>query len=282
MNSRIFAASALLASLAAPVTAAPQFTDAAPTGWAYSALQNLSERYGCAVGYPDGTYRGNNFTTRYETTALMSACLDRIYDSMTQADRDIVDKARIANAVANARISALETVAARKATEVGSYVGVGLNLNRQGVDSNNYSYNRTVAGVAIQSRFPLASVYGATLSARPYANFAAGPDSEIGAAAGVFGTLDFSLAGRQVGGTYVSSTNFYLGAGGQWALTNDGQANFQTSIGQGSQVMIVAGLERSFTRSLVGFADIKFPTQESGVSGTAYAPAGTVGLGFKF
>jgi len=282
MKIRIIAASAAIASLATPAFAAPQFTDTAPTNWAYGALQNLAEKYGCVAGYPDGTFRGSNSTTRYESVALVSACIDRVYDTLSQADRRIADEARIAIAATDARVTALENTATRRAVGVGSYVGAGVNLNRQGISSDTYSNDRTVAGVAIQSRFPLAEVYGATVSARPYFNFAAGSDSQIGSALGVLGTVDVSLASRTIGGTYVSGTNLYLGAGGQWALTNDGEANYQTSVGQGSQFVFVAGVERSFTPSLVGFADLKFPTQENGVAGTAYAPVGTVGLGFKF
>lgn len=282
MKIRIIAASTAIASLAAPAFAAPQFTDTSSTNWAYGALQNLAEKYGCVVGYPDNTFRGSNPTTRYESIALVSACIDRVYDTLSQADRRIADGARIAIASSNARISALENTATRKAVGIGSYVGAGVNLNRQGVDGNGHNSDRTVAGGAIQSRSPLAEVYGATVSARPYFNFAAGPDSQIGSALGVLGTIDISLTGRNVGGTHVSSTNLYLGAGGQWALTNGGEANHQTSVGQGSQFVFVAGIERSFTPSLVGFADLKFPTQENGVAGTAYAPVGTIGLGFKF
>lgn len=282
MKNRIIAASVAIASFTTPALAAPRFTDSSPTNWAYGALQNLAEKYGCVAGYPDGTFRGSNPTTRYESVALMSACIDRVYDTLSQADRRIADEARAAIAVTNARVSALEDTATREAIGVGNYIGAGINLNRQGVGGNDYSSDRTVAGATLQGRFPLAEIYGTTISARPYVNFAAGPDSQIGSALGVLGTVDVSLAGRTIGGTYVSGTNFYLGAGGQWALTNDGEANYQTSIGQGSQFVFVAGVERAFTSSLVGFADLKFPTQTNGVSGTAYAPVGTVGLGFKF
>ncbi len=168
------------------------------------------------------------------------------------------------------------------ASEVGNYVGVGVNLNRQGVDGTEYTSNRTVAGVAVQSRFRLSEPSNVSASVRPFFNFAAGPDSQIGTAAGVLGTVDFSLTGREVADSYMSDTNLYVGVGGQWALTNNGQANYQTSVGQGSQFLFVAGVERSFSPSLVGFADVKFPTQTNGISGTAYAPVGTVGLGFKF
>jgi hypothetical protein len=282
MKIRIIATSAAIASLATPALAAPQFSDAARTNWAYGALQNLAEKYGCVAGYPDGTFRGSNSTTRYESVALVSACIDRVYDTLSQADRRIADEARIAIVATDARVSALENTATRKAVGVGSYVGAGVNLNRQGVSSDAYGNNRTVVGATLQGRFPLGNLYGVSTSARPYVNFAAGPDSQIGSALGVLGTVDVSLAGRTIGGILVSSTNLYFGAGGQWALTNNGQANYQTSVGQGSQFVFVAGVERSFTPSLVGFADLKFPTQENGVAGTAYAPVGTIGLGFKF
>ncbi|NKB74562.1 MAG: hypothetical protein GKR83_08595, partial [Synechococcus sp. s2_metabat2_7] len=40
------------------VTSITQFSDVYPTDWAYQALSNLIERYGCVAGYPNGTYRG--------------------------------------------------------------------------------------------------------------------------------------------------------------------------------------------------------------------------------
>ncbi|MBP0005075.1 MAG: iron uptake porin [Cyanobacteria bacterium SBC] len=62
----------------AQVTSVSQLSDVQPTDWAFQALQSLVERYGCIAGYPDGTYRGNNFLTRYEFAAGLNACLDRI------------------------------------------------------------------------------------------------------------------------------------------------------------------------------------------------------------
>merc|ERR1711916_328621 len=60
------------------VTNITQFSDVYPTDWAYQALANLIERYGCVAGYPNGTFRGNRAMTRYEAAALLNACLDRI------------------------------------------------------------------------------------------------------------------------------------------------------------------------------------------------------------
>jgi hypothetical protein len=60
------------------VTSVTQFSDVYPTDWAYQALSNLVEQYGCVAGYPNGTFRGNRAMTRYEAAALLNACLDRI------------------------------------------------------------------------------------------------------------------------------------------------------------------------------------------------------------
>ena len=37
------------------VTSITQFSDVYPTDWAYQALSNLIERYGCVAGYPSGS-----------------------------------------------------------------------------------------------------------------------------------------------------------------------------------------------------------------------------------
>ncbi|MBV2351242.1 S-layer homology domain-containing protein, partial [Synechococcus sp. HK05] len=56
------------------VTSITQFSDLQPTDWAYQALSNLIERYGCVAGYPNGTYRGSRAMTRFEAAALLNAC----------------------------------------------------------------------------------------------------------------------------------------------------------------------------------------------------------------
>lgn len=55
-----------------------QLRDVSPGDWAFEALRNLVERYGCIAGYPDGTYRGNQPMTRYEFAAGLNACLQQI------------------------------------------------------------------------------------------------------------------------------------------------------------------------------------------------------------
>jgi len=69
------------------VTSINQFSDVKPTDWAFQALSNLIERYGCVAGYPDGTYRGAQAMTRYEAAALLNACLDRISEVTDELKR---------------------------------------------------------------------------------------------------------------------------------------------------------------------------------------------------
>lgn len=74
------------------VTSVSQLTDVKPTDWAFQALQSLVERYGCIVGYPDKTYRGNRALSRYEFAAGLNACLDKIQELIAAATSDFVKK----------------------------------------------------------------------------------------------------------------------------------------------------------------------------------------------
>jgi hypothetical protein len=69
------------------VTSISQFSDVRPTDWAYQALSNLIERYGCVAGYPNGTYKGGQAMTRYEAAALLNACLDRVTEVTDELKR---------------------------------------------------------------------------------------------------------------------------------------------------------------------------------------------------
>jgi hypothetical protein len=48
------------------VSSVTQLSDVRPTDWAYQALSNLVERYGCVAGYPNGTFGGGQSMTRFE------------------------------------------------------------------------------------------------------------------------------------------------------------------------------------------------------------------------
>ncbi|MBR8831659.1 MAG: carbohydrate porin [Chlorogloea purpurea SAG 13.99] len=62
----------------AQITNVNQLKDVEPTAWAYEALRSLVERYGCIVGYPDQTFRGDRSLTRWEFAAGLNACLNAL------------------------------------------------------------------------------------------------------------------------------------------------------------------------------------------------------------
>lgn len=80
----------------AQVTSVTQFSDVQPTDWAYQALQSLVERYGCIVGYPDGTFKGQRALSRYEFAAGMNACLDRISELLAASTADLATREDLA------------------------------------------------------------------------------------------------------------------------------------------------------------------------------------------
>lgn len=83
-------------TLQGQVTSVSQLTDVRPTDWAFQALQSLVERYGCIVGYPDRTFRGNRAITRYEFAAGLNACLDRINELIAAGTAELATKEDLA------------------------------------------------------------------------------------------------------------------------------------------------------------------------------------------
>ncbi|MFM9046822.1 MAG: iron uptake porin, partial [Cyanobium sp.] len=84
-----------------------KFSDVNHSDWAYQALSNLIERYGCVAGYPDGTYRGQTAMTRYEAAALLNACLDRITE-ITDELKKLMKEFEKELAVIRGRVDGLE------------------------------------------------------------------------------------------------------------------------------------------------------------------------------
>ena len=68
------------------VTSVSQLRDVQPTDWAYEALRSLVERYGCIVGYPDTTFRGNRALSRYEFAAGLNACMQQMERLIAQSE----------------------------------------------------------------------------------------------------------------------------------------------------------------------------------------------------
>lgn len=135
----------------AQVTSVSQLSDVKPTDWAFQAVQSLVERYGCIVGYPDKTYRGNRAMTRYEFAAGLNACMDRVNELIAAGTADLVRKEDLATlqklqeefaaelAVLRGRVDALE---ARTTT----------------LEKQQFSVTTKLSGEVI---FSVASAYGA-------------------------------------------------------------------------------------------------------------------------
>ena len=84
-----------------------QFSDLRPTDWAYQALSNLIERYGCVAGYANGSFKGGQAISRYEAAALLNACLDRVTE-VTDELKKLIKQFEQELAVLRGRVDGLE------------------------------------------------------------------------------------------------------------------------------------------------------------------------------
>ena len=66
--------------------------DVSPSDWSYQALRSLVERYGCIVGLPDLSYRGNQSISRYEFAAGLNSCLNQWSRLFIDAEHPIFHK----------------------------------------------------------------------------------------------------------------------------------------------------------------------------------------------
>jgi hypothetical protein len=280
------AASTLVAPAMAQVTSVGQLTDVQPTEWSYQAISNLISRYGCVAGYPNQTFKPGQPATRGELAALVNACVDRISEFQNAQDAQLAAalKAQAAKwAGTEAKVDAIQASIDAKNNGVGNYIGLGVALNKQGVDGNGYEADRTISGGTLQARYAVAyNKFGGDISIRPYLNAAAGPDGNIGTAGGALVSYDYSIAKK--GG--VSSANIYGGVGYQIPFVNNSEANYQSAIGERGQVVFALGTEARLTNSLTGFAQLLFPTTNAGNAyggeGAAYSPVFSTGVGFRF
>jgi hypothetical protein len=289
MLKTILAAGVAAVSLTAPamaqVTSVSQLSDVQPTEWSYQAISNLISRYGCVAGYPNGTFKPGQPATRAELAALVNACIDRISEYQNAEDARLAAALKEQAAKWNAtevKVDALVAEDQAKKNGVGNYLGLGVALNKQGVDGNGYTADRTISGATLQGRYVVADKFGGDISIRPYLNAAAGPNGNIGTAGGALVSYDYSIAKK--GG--VSSANVYGGVGYQIPFVNNSEANYQSAIGEKGQVVFALGTEARLTNSLTGFAQLLFPTTNAGNAyggeGASYSPVFSTGLGFKF
>ena len=272
LRSIVASATVVASTIATPAMATPQgqFPDVQPTNWAYQAILNLKERYGCAEGFPDGTFRPGEPATRAQMAALTNHCLTNITQFFTAADAALAAALR---AEFGPRLTALEVAAERKALGVGNYAGLA--FSGYSTDGNSEG-NDYAAGATLTGR---ARLYewgnNVAVSLRPELSFMDNNQTALGGAA----TIDFPVGRRTLSdGSKVASWNVYAGAGVGGAI---GAAdNTYNMYGENTDGYGVLGTEVSVSKNFVAFANVKFPFGDNSVD--SYSPVGTIGAGFKF
>jgi hypothetical protein len=179
------------------VTSVTQFSDVKPTDWAYQALSNLVDRYGCVAGYPNGTFAGGKALTRFEAAALLNACLDRVTES-TDELKKLLNEFKVELATLKGRVDGLD--------------------NRVGVlEANQFSTTTKLAGVATMTLGANSNGYVANADGESAAangdNIAFNYDLRL--------SLDTSFTGKDLLRTQLRSNNFQnstFGQGGNAAL----------------------------------------------------------------
>ena len=68
------------------ITKVSSLRDVSPKDWAFEALRSLVERYGCIVGYPDSTFKGNRALSRYEFAAGLNACMQQMERLLAESE----------------------------------------------------------------------------------------------------------------------------------------------------------------------------------------------------
>ena len=89
------------------VTSVNTFSDVQPTDWAYQALKNLVDTYGCVAGFPDSSFRGSKAISRYEAAALLDACLENI-STITDEVRRLMREFERELAILKGKVDGLE------------------------------------------------------------------------------------------------------------------------------------------------------------------------------
>ena len=274
------------------VTSITQFSDVKPTDWAYQALSNLIERYGCVAGYPNGTYKGGQAMTRWEAAALLNACLDRITEVTDELKR-LMKEFEKELAVLKGRVDSLEAkVGELEATQfstttklkgiatfvLGGNSFSGTNANSQAFSGTQYTpaFNQTNLG---------ATTFNYDLKLNLDTSFTGKDLLRTTLRAGNF----FNSSNAYVNGlsTLELPTNEYAGLGGQnVVVANRLFYNFPV----GSELSVTAGaLVRMDDAGMLGVWPSVYPADTvldtftyAGVPGTYNVNALGGGAGFVY
>ena len=193
----------------AQVTSVTQLSDVSPTDWAYEALRSLVERYGCIVGYPDRTFRGNRALSRYEFAAGLNACMQQIERLVvgggTADDGDLATLRRL--------VSEFETELATLGARVDNLEGKVAFL-----EENQFSTTTKLQG---EVSFTLAQAFGGDVT-NPATGTTQDFNSEAVLTSRVRLQLATSFTGRDVLFTRLTGGNLGNSFAGQ-TFTNEGR-----------------------------------------------------------
>ncbi len=229
------------------VTSIEQFSDVKPTDWAYQALSNLIERYGCVAGYPNGTYKGGQAMTRYEAAALLNACLDRITEVTDELKRLMAEFEKEL-AVLRGRVDGLE---AKVGELEANQFSTTTKLNGKAtfvIGANSYG------GDARATVFESELLGGSVL---PGQRFKDAAKSQQGATAFNYDiklNFDTSFTGKDLLRTQLRAGNFADGpwAGGPVVGLNAMEAAFEENCGTDADCGDVVAINRLFYQFPVG------------------------------
>lgn len=224
------------------------FSDVYPTDWAYQALAELVDNYGCVSGYPDGTFRGQQPITRFEIAAILNKCLasmSSMKDGSSMEDMETLEKL----------VSSFEE---ELITLKGTVDGLDAKMSEMG--SGQFS-TTTTASFEIATDF----VYfgtddeNAKMSGIMEDNSGLGLSSEVEIAFETSftgsDTLSFSLTGDLMteGEGYLGSPDFYDLAGDEGAAAAFSGFFYETTLDMGGMMTTLAfGTDFDDLDSIVG------------------------------
>jgi hypothetical protein len=222
------------------VTSVSQFSDVKPTDWAYQALKSLVERYGCIVGYPDKTYRGNRALTRWEFAAGLNACLDKIQELIAAATADFVKKEDLETVKKLQEQFAAELAALRGRVDA-------LEVRTATLEKQQFSTTTKLAGEAI---FAISDTWGDAATVRGNGRPIAGSNGEDNTEA-IFGdrvrlSFNSSFSGKDLLRLRLQARNLTPFNG--TALTATQQTRLSFDGNEGNQV----NLDKAFYRFPLG------------------------------
>ena len=262
----------------AQATTIRDFSDIYPTDWAYQALSELVETYGCVSGFGDGTFRGNQPITRFQMAAILDSCLDSI-----SAKVDMMGEEMKMSAMED--MDTLERLVASFEEELITLKGSvdGLDAKVSELEDSQFS-TTTKASFEIATDFVYfaSDDMNAKASTEDNSGLALSSEVELSFETSFTGsdTLSFSLTGDLMtqGSNYLSYGDFY-GVAGDEGNADFGGFSYETSLDLGGMMTTLTfGTDVDDLDPIVGLG-----TYYGGGGYDDYGPSdfGDAGVGFS-